>query len=98
MLQLYLYYEVTECAGGLLEDGFMVGQQLNYAKKNVYEALEKIRPNAVSLVDSFDFEDRELQSVLGRRDGNVYENLLKWAQASPLNKHDVSSAILFQSI
>ena len=67
----------------------MLGQQLHYVKKNIYEALTKIRPNAVSIVDSFDFTDRELNSVLGRRDGHVYENLLKWAQASPLNKHDV---------
>uniref|UniRef100_A0A914EM17 Acyl-coenzyme A oxidase n=1 Tax=Acrobeloides nanus TaxID=290746 RepID=A0A914EM17_9BILA len=89
LLQLYLYYEVTECATGLLEDGFMTGQQHKYAKKKIYEALEKIRPNAVSIVDSFDFQDRELHSVLGRRDGNVYENLLKWAQSSPLNKTDV---------
>ena len=68
----------------------MTGQQLKYAKKKIYEALAKIRPNAVSIVDSFDFQDRELHSVLGRRDGNVYENLLKWAQSSPLNKTDVS--------
>ena len=67
----------------------MNGQQLTYAKKNVYDALAKIRPNAVAIVDSFDFHERELQSVLGRRDGHVYENLLKWAQMSPLNKHDV---------
>ena len=67
----------------------MSGQQLTYAKKNVYDALAKIRPNAAAIVDSFDISDRELQSVLGRRDGNVYENLLKWAQMSPLNKHDV---------
>ena len=31
-----------------------------------------------------------LQSVLGRYDGNVYENLFKWAQHSSLNKTDVS--------
>ncbi|KAH7704041.1 CBN-ACOX-1 protein [Aphelenchoides avenae] len=89
LLQLYLFYEVQECAGGLLEDGFMIGQQLEYVRKNVYDALKRIRPNAVSIVDSWDFSDRELNSVLGRRDGVVYENLLKWAQASPLNKTDV---------
>ena len=34
--------------------------------------------------------DQALQSVLGRFDGNVYENLFKWAQNSQLNKSDVS--------
>lgn len=68
----------------------MLGQQLHYIKKNVYDSLSKLRPNIVSIVDGFGYTDRELNSVLGRRDGNVYENLLKWAQASPLNKHDVT--------
>jgi len=40
-------------------------------------------------VDAFDFTDRELNSVLGRKDGHVYENLLEWAKSSPLNKTKV---------
>uniref|UniRef100_A0A915D5K5 Uncharacterized protein n=1 Tax=Ditylenchus dipsaci TaxID=166011 RepID=A0A915D5K5_9BILA len=43
-----------------------------------------------SIVDSFDFSDRELNSVLGRRDGNVYAALLDWAQKSPLNQHELT--------
>ncbi|PIC54253.1 hypothetical protein B9Z55_003577 [Caenorhabditis nigoni] len=31
--------------------------------------------------------------VLGRRDGNVYENLFKWAKSSPLNKTDVLPSV-----
>uniref|UniRef100_A0A914R4W1 Acyl-coenzyme A oxidase n=1 Tax=Panagrolaimus davidi TaxID=227884 RepID=A0A914R4W1_9BILA len=89
LLQLYLFYEVLECDGDLLYDGYVIGQQIEYSKNNVYEALRRLRPNAVSIVDSFDFNDRELNSVLGRRDGNVYENMLEWAKSSPLNKHDV---------
>uniref|UniRef100_A0A7E4UV06 Acyl-coenzyme A oxidase n=1 Tax=Panagrellus redivivus TaxID=6233 RepID=A0A7E4UV06_PANRE len=89
IVRLYVYYEVGEAAAELLEDGFVDASQVEFARQQVYDALAKIRPNAVSLVDSFDLSDRELNSVLGRRDGNVYENLLKWAQASPLNKDDV---------
>jgi len=51
--------------------------------------LERIRPNAVALVDSFGYSDRMLGSVLGRYDGQVYENLYKWAQSSPLNSTQV---------
>jgi len=57
--------------------------------------LERLRPNVVALVDAFDFTDEYLQSILGRYDGQVYENLYKWAAASPLNAtqvHDNSSA------
>lgn len=55
----------------------------------IYTLLARLRPNAVALVDSLDFCDRELHSVLGRRDGNVYPALLEWAQKSPLNKSEV---------
>ena len=56
--------------------------------------LSEIRPNAVGLVDAFDFHDHLLSSVLGRYDGNVYENLYKWAQQSPLNKTQVGCCSL----
>lgn len=51
-----------------------------------------MRPNAVAIVDALDFSDRELHSVLGRRDGNVYSAMLEWAQNSPLNKQEVGLA------
>lgn len=51
----------------------------------------------MAIVDSFDFSDRELHSVLGRRDGNVYSNLLKWAKQSPLNKENVIN-LYFNSV
>ena len=89
LLQLFLNYEVLECDGDLLFDGYAIGQQIEFARNNVYEIMDRIRPNAVSIVDSFDFTDRELNSILGRRDGHVYENMLEWAKKSPLNKHDV---------
>ena len=48
------------------------------------------RPNAVGLVDAFDYSDHNLNSVLGRYDGNVYEHLMKWAESFPLNETEVS--------
>ena len=56
--------------------------------------LERIRPNAVALVDSFCFSDRHLGSALGRYDGQVYDNLYKWVTSSPLNRTQVGLIIL----
>lgn len=55
----------------------------------VKELLSQLRPNTVALVDAFDFHDRKLNSVLGRYDGNVYENMFEWARNSPLNTTEV---------
>lgn len=62
---------------------------MSQVNNRILELLTLIRPNAVALVDAFDFKDMTLGSVLGRYDGNVYENLFEWAKKSPLNKTEV---------
>jgi acyl-CoA oxidase len=59
-------------------------------KRGIRDCLRSIRPEAVALVDAFDFSDRQLNSALGRRDGHVYPHLLKWAESSPLNREQVN--------
>lgn len=39
------------------------------------QLLKDVRPNAVALVDAFEFPDNVLNSALGRYDGKVYEAL-----------------------
>jgi len=68
----------------------MSSVQLDIVHDSVLQLLSAIRPNAVALVDAFDFPDELLCSVLGRYDGQVYENLYSWAANSPLNKTPVS--------
>ena len=51
--------------------------------------LAALRPDAVALVDAFDFTDHGLCSVLGRYDGQVYEYLFKF-KSSRLNQTEVS--------
>ena len=44
-----------------------------------------LRPNALAFVDSFAYSDYQLNSALGRKDGNVYQALLDSALSNPLN-------------
>lgn len=46
----------------------------------------QVRPNAISLVDAFNYTDHYLGSVLGRYDGNVYPKLYEEAWKDPLNE------------
>lgn len=54
------------------------------------QVLGRLRPNAVGIVDAFEFPDTELRSALGAADGNVYERLLEDAMKSPLNQEPVN--------
>ncbi|CAI2348372.1 unnamed protein product [Caenorhabditis sp. 36 PRJEB53466] len=89
LAELYLSYELIEMAADLTVGGYLSEAEVQEIRNGIYDAMREIRPNAVSIVDSFDLCDRELRSVLGRRDGHVYENLYKWAQMSPLNEKNL---------
>uniref|UniRef100_A0A0N4ZQM6 Acyl-coenzyme A oxidase n=1 Tax=Parastrongyloides trichosuri TaxID=131310 RepID=A0A0N4ZQM6_PARTI len=89
--KLYAFDMLSHSTGALKYNNYMDDIQIRNIKEGIYYYLNKIRPNAVGIVDSFNMSDRELHSVLGRRDGNVYENLLKWAKQSQLNKKEVLS-------
>ncbi|CEF61972.1 Peroxisomal acyl-coenzyme A oxidase 2 [Strongyloides ratti] len=87
--KLYAFDMLSHLTGALKCNNYMNDIQIKNIKEGIYYYLNEIRPNAVAIVDSFNMSDRELHSVLGRRDGNVYENLLKWAKESQLNKKEV---------
>uniref|UniRef100_A0A8C6TN74 Acyl-coenzyme A oxidase n=1 Tax=Neogobius melanostomus TaxID=47308 RepID=A0A8C6TN74_9GOBI len=78
---LYALHGITQSSGDFLQVGCI--------SVRIKELLCQLRPNAVALVDAFDFHDKKLKSVLGRYDGNVYENLFDWARRSPLNATEV---------
>lgn len=54
--------------------------------------LSELRPNAVGIVDGFDFHDEILASALGSWDGQVYDRLLEVASKSPLNQDTVNES------
>jgi len=62
--------------------------QYRLIRQNVNGLMNEIRPDCVSLVDSFAYNDNILRSSIGRYDGNVYEALFDAAQKSVLNQTD----------
>ncbi|XP_066268561.1 peroxisomal acyl-coenzyme A oxidase 1-like [Branchiostoma lanceolatum] len=89
LCQLHALHGLVNNSGDFLEAGYLTGTDVRQARRHINALMAKLRPDAVALVDAFDFPDGILKSVLGRYDGNVYEHLLEWAKASPLNKTDV---------
>ena len=58
-------------------------------QSRLLDLLKVLRPNAVSLVDAFDFPDGILDSALGRWDGQVYQALYDFSLRSKLNEKQV---------
>ena len=81
-----LHYMLNE-SGAFLESGVLRGADLVELRRVLMSLLEQVRPEAVALVDAFDIPDIILRSVLGRKDGDVYNALWEWVQLNPKNKH-----------
>ncbi|KAI4832142.1 peroxisomal acyl-coenzyme A oxidase 1 isoform X2 [Pseudochaenichthys georgianus] len=86
---LYALHGIKNNSGDFLQAGLLSVPQVLQVSVRVKELLSQLRPNAVALVDSFDINDKRLNSILGRYDGNVYEHLFEWARRSPLNATEV---------
>ena len=82
---LFALYELEKAMGDFIEDGFVSARQASFVRSQSRALLALIRPNAVALVDSFNFSDYSLNSSLGRHDGDVYRDMYKRAQLEPLN-------------
>ncbi|RXN15803.1 peroxisomal acyl-coenzyme A oxidase 1 isoform X1 [Labeo rohita] len=82
---LYALHGVAQNSGDFLQAGLLSVSQLAQISQRLKGLLSELRPNAVALVDAFDYHDEMLNSALGRYDGNVYEHMFEWAKKSPLN-------------
>ena len=85
-LSLFSLSKIEKHVADLLESGFMTADHIQMLRIQKDTLIKELRPNAVALVDSFGYLDYELNSALGRYDGDVYRGLLEMAQASPLNQ------------
>ncbi|KAI0331414.1 acyl-CoA oxidase [Cubamyces sp. BRFM 1775] len=97
---VYLLYLLTSVERGLVDilafnllpEKATSELQLDTAR-SLRTAIKKLcvelLPEAIGLTDGFGFSDWELDSALGRYDGNAYEELWKRTQVEPLNKTEV---------
>jgi acyl-CoA oxidase len=89
LCDLFALYHTERDLGDFLEASQYSPVQAGWIHEQVEAILREIRPNAVALVDAFNHSDRDLNSALGRYDGNVYEALFEWTKRDPMNKTDV---------
>uniref|UniRef100_A0A2C9WLI3 Acyl-coenzyme A oxidase n=1 Tax=Manihot esculenta TaxID=3983 RepID=A0A2C9WLI3_MANES len=71
--------------GDFLSTGCITPKQASLANDHLRSLYSQVRPNAIALVDAFNYTDHYLGSVLGRYDGNVYQKLYEAAWKDPLN-------------
>lgn len=82
---IYALHLIHKHLGDFLTTNSITSEQASLANHQLRSLYSQVRPNAVALVDAFDYTDHYLGSVLGRYDGNVYPKLFEEALKDPLN-------------
>jgi acyl-CoA oxidase len=103
LFRFYALHTLETEASEFYASSAVTVRQIMLARTNaVMKLLAEIRPHAVKLVDAWDFSDFQLDSSLGREDGNVYQDMFHRASVlNPLNDYVVDpypdSPILYKS-
>ncbi|XP_062137756.1 probable peroxisomal acyl-coenzyme A oxidase 1 [Drosophila sulfurigaster albostrigata] len=90
LIELFVLDTWQRQLGAVLKWNNISGRQLQQVEQRYEQLLQQLRPNAVAVVDGFDFHDRVLGSTLGCYDGRVYERLMEHARGNPLNQESVN--------
>eukprot|EP01080_Neovahlkampfia_damariscottae_P008972 gene8972-921_t len=87
---LFCLYYIDQGVGDLLMDQYLNEKQVEMIRLNIKILMKEIRHDAIGLVDAFNWTDRDLNSALGSKDGNAYENLMEFYERNPLNHNQVT--------
>lgn len=83
---LYAVERISEYSLSFYETGVLGSTSLKTYRQIREKLLARVRPNALTIVEAFDYSDGNLHSAIGRSDGKAYETLLDWA----MHKNDVN--------
>ncbi|XP_037716886.1 probable peroxisomal acyl-coenzyme A oxidase 1 [Drosophila subpulchrella] len=89
LLELYLVKETLNQMSYILRFIELTDTDLSRLQDRLETVLTKLRPDAVAIVDGFDFSDLQLNSTLGSYDGNAYERIFDAALKNPVNQKSV---------
>ncbi|PYI09777.1 acyl-CoA oxidase [Aspergillus sclerotiicarbonarius CBS 121057] len=86
LFRLYALHTLEREASEFFSSSAVTVRQIGLTQNNaVMKLLDEIRPHAVRLVDSWQIPDWQLDSSLGKYDGDVYPDLFRRASQNPVN-------------
>jgi len=85
LCNIYALFLVHKHQGDFLATASITAKQASLANDQLRSLYSQVRPNAIALVDAFNYTDHFLGSILGCYDGNVYPKLYDAAWKDPLN-------------
>ncbi len=95
LLLLYGLEKIVERSSSFYEMGVISSSTLKNIQNLREKLLAELRPDALTIVESFEYDDNTLHSAIGAADGNVYERLLDWSKNyNVVNKEEVRKELV----
>ncbi|KAL7687764.1 putative acyl-CoA dehydrogenase/oxidase and middle domain superfamily, acyl-CoA oxidase [Plasmopara halstedii] len=89
LCSLFGAWLITKALGDFRQHDYISSAQAVLLQEQVAHLLSVTRKNCVLLTDAWDSRDFELNSAIGRYDGDIYRALVKCTADEPLNKMQV---------
>ncbi|RLN46423.1 hypothetical protein BBJ29_008817 [Phytophthora kernoviae] len=89
LCQLFGTWLLVNGLGDFRRDNYISSAQGDMLHKQLQTLLPPVRLNAVRLTDAWNFSDFELNSAIGRYDGDIYRALVTQTELEPLNATEV---------
>ncbi|KAG2520127.1 hypothetical protein BBO99_00005720 [Phytophthora kernoviae] len=89
LCQLFGTWLLVNGLGDFRRDNYISSVQGDMLHKQLQTLLPPVRLNAVRLTDAWNFSDFELNSAIGRYDGDIYRALVTQTKLEPLNATEV---------
>lgn len=86
LLLLYAIDKIIEYSTSFFETKSITSLSFKALREVRAQLFVEIRPDALALVEAFEYTDHILMSAIGSSDGKAYDNLLDWAR----NHNDVN--------
>jgi len=82
LLNLQGLYNIQENSGLFLASGFLQGPHLTLIREQILSLYERLRPDCITLVDSFNLSDFIINSPMGRYDGDIWNSYYSQIKAA----------------
>lgn len=89
LCQLFGVWLLVNGLGDFRRDDYISSAQGEMALQQLQKLLPPVRRNSVRLTDAWDFSDFELNSTIGRYDGDIYRALVAQTSHEPLNASEI---------
>lgn len=77
---------LQEYSGIGYESGLFKRGTVDSINASIKDILTQLRPQAIPLIEMWEFRDYQLTSAIGNSYGDIYETHLEWAKGSKLNR------------